>query len=1201
MNPTLLTALLGVPLAALTNFQRLETVRLNQFHEYHRFRGQVLTVVPAFFLLILTGLAGWQLSLAPAFAADAQTNGNDLLWSIGTTDNSGDEFGSGSVASLVYDVSPAADPKQWREKQEVGQQYCVRFSLPQVPAAPMTLVIEGFFMEPGPRALLLNLNGTRGAFRLVPVYAKDLDFRQGWELTHTRAALRIPIAPAWLRQGINDAVISVTGEGGGNYYYDSLRLEKSGDTFSQELEAVVEPTIFFRRAAEGLNEVTEVVIRHQRPLKDGSVSLKVGNTTATAKFGSDGVDFGESIIELDVNAPSAPQPYELTVTTGDEKKVFRGEYRPEKRWKFFAGLKVHNDIGYTDLQQSVEELECRNTDRALDFIARYPFYKFNLEHAWLAENYLQLRQAPSVKELMDRAARDQIGIGALYLNMPCGLASAEEMYRALYFSTSLRRIYGVPMTTASQTDMPSQPWSLPSLLADAGITGFALGANQHRGPMLIKSTLNEDSPFYWEGPDGRRVITFFARSYEQLDRMSGQRTFPGKGSVERLRRGMSQALTRYRRPEYVPDALYLFGQSGDNADLKEDRIQLIKDWNAVYEYPKLIPATDADYFDYVSKHFATNLPVIRGDGGSYWADAAGSSTAFTTLNRDTQRLLPVAETISAWASLLDPAGGYPAEALRKAWSEVLFYDEHTWGAAPSVSQPDRSVVTTQFEFKQAHAVRAHWAAKDVLQHAMTRLGYYINVDHPVFLAFNPDFRPRTDLVETELDANQQIFDLATGQPVPVDVVVEKQGWRRVRFQAEQVPGLGYKAYEVRTAKLTAPASGESQMNSWEIESRYYRVTLDPKTGAVVHVLDKEANRDLVDQNASFKLNELVYSAGGENQQISRNIYTNQPTKLEVTGQSDARLIENVRTPFGQRIRIAAKAKNVPLVESEITVYDNLKRIDIQNHIRKEDIRAKEAIYFAFPFAVTPPELQYQVHNSWVRPNEDQLPGACREWFTTPNLVLARDPGLTIAFATPDIPLVTLTDINRGLWPDHLDIKNGHVYSYVTVNYWVTNIKASQGGDLTFRYFITSANTLDFDALGQFDAQTRSPLIGYNFADWGNRHTEPGAKRLPANAGALFQIEAGNAQVTTFKAAEDSHGYILRLRETSGRDGTAHLVSPLFPIARAYLASGVEENFRPLPLALGGLDIPLQSRRFSTVRLEFADSASMRPIAKQDVQ
>ena len=134
--------------------------------------------------------------------------------------------------------------------------------------------------------------------------------------------------------------------------------------------------------------------------------------------------------------------------------------------------------------------------------------------------------------------------------------------------------------------------------------------------------------------------------------------------------------------------------------------------------------------------------------------------------------MPVAETISAWASLLDPAGVYPAEALRKAWSEVLFYDEHTWGAAPSVSQPDRSVVTTQFEFKQAHAVRAHWAAKDVLQHAMTRLGYYINVDHPVFLVFNPDFRPRSDLVETEVDANQQIFDLATGQPVPVDVVVE---------------------------------------------------------------------------------------------------------------------------------------------------------------------------------------------------------------------------------------------------------------------------------------------------------------------------------------------------------------------------------------------------------------------------------------------
>ena len=104
-----------------------------------------------------------------------------------------------------------------------------------------------------------------------------------------------------------------------------------------------------------------------------------------------------------------------------------------------------------------------------------------------------------------------------------------------------------------------------------------------------------------------------------------------------------------------------------------------------------------------------------------------------------------------------------------------------------------------------------------------------------------------------------------------------------------------------------------------------------------------------DDKAPFRLNELVYAAGGEDQMIIRNYYTMKPTELDVTGQSGARVIENIRTPFGHRIKIEARAKNVPLIESEITIYDAIKRIDIKNHIRKEDIRAKEAIYFAFPF------------------------------------------------------------------------------------------------------------------------------------------------------------------------------------------------------------------------------------------------------------
>lgn len=1116
----------------------------------------------------------WKTQEAPAASAFAKNDPN-VIWSIGERDNSGDEFSLGSADHLTYEVAPNAKSAEWKERQDAGPHpYRVRFQLASVPASPVVLAIDGFFMGLAPKGIVITVNSKRGFFRIPMEGGRDLDQRQANTILYARAPLRIPLDPALLKAGGNELAISFDGADG-TFYYDALRLEKTPAAVD-DLSASIEPTIFYRESGGQLREVTRIVVQHRQPLKDFAVSLKTGDATFHRQDPGDDYDFGERVIEAEVPALAHPTPYTLTV----QDRVFRGEFRPEKKWKLFAGLKIHNDIGFTDLQQNVEELDTRNIDRLLQMLPLHPFYKFNLETSWLVDNYLNSRRPERTRLLLNAAARDQVGVSGLYLNLLTGLCSGEEYYRALYFSKSLQRRYGVPMKFACLTDTPSQPWSTPSILADAGIAGFALGSNQHRGMLLQNSTLNEDSPFYWEGPDGRRVMAWFARSYAQIERIAGSHA-----SVDRMSRSIPQFLARYRRGNYPVDAVYVYGLGGDNADIGDGSIGAIEAWNRAYAYPKIVAATDADYYAYLSKNFNGKLPVFRGDGGAYWHDAAGTSTAATVTNRDTQRLLPITEMIAAWATLFDPQIAYPASELRSAWNDVMFYDEHTWGAHNSMTQPDRQFVADQWEFKQAHVLRSHWAANNLLTRAMNRLVQYISVDGPTMFAFNPDARPRTDAIEIELEPNRELVDTATGQTVPFDVVVEQNGWRRIRFLAGPVPGLGYKAYAVRRGR--AVPSANAQENGWEAESRYYRVTLDPATGAVQHLWDKELKRDLVDGSAPFHLNELVYAAGGEQQRIIRDMFPYKPTQLDVTGQTGARLIENVRTPLGQRIRIEAHAKNVPLIESEIILYEGMKRIDIRDHIRKDDIRAKEAIYFAFPFRVAPPQLMYQVHNAWVRPNDDQLPGACREWFTTQNLVVSRDSDVTIAFATPDAPLVTLTDINRGRWPTHLDISNGHVYSYLTNNYWSMNIKASQGGDIRFRYSITSRRDLDLAALGSFDSETRSGLAGYPYYDWGNVRNAVGKKILPAVQGSFFEVDATNATISAFKQAEDGNGYILRLRETAGRDGVAKLRSPLFRILAATSANGVEESQTPLAVNAGNVEIPLKANRFSTVRLQLS--------------
>jgi alpha-mannosidase len=267
------------------------------------------------------------------------------------------------------------------------------------------------------------------------------------------------------------------------------------------------------------------------------------------------------------------------------------------------------------------------------------------------------------------------------------------------------------------------------------------------------------------------------------------------------------------------------------------------------------------------------------------------------------------------------------------------------------------------------------------------------------------------------------------------------------------------------------------------------------------------------------------------------------------------------------------------------LYEKIKRVDIVNTVDKDETRAKEAVYFAFPFAAQKPAFEYQIQNGWVRPNEDQMPGACREWFTPQNVVHVSDGEFSTAFATPDAPLVTLTDINRGKWPTHLEIVNGHIYSYVMNNYWFTNYRAQQGGQFKFRYSITSGKNVSRETLAQFDADTRTPVFAYPFFSSFSAQIAQADRPMPAASGSFFNCDATNLQFVAFKEAEDNDGWVLRLREIGGKKGEATVVFPRLNLKEAQLCNGVEENKQKLASTATSLKVPFKPNEFITVRLK----------------
>lgn len=1113
----------------------------------------------------------------------------DVIWSIGQPDGYGIEFAPGTCGQLTFTVGQSVVSKDFAGHQNgsVGfdgqtneQPYSIVFDLPEPQQAAYHLVLDLLYKSGAPRQIKVQVNDKLGLFPVRHQPKKSGDGEEANMMLLAKQHLVVPIDGAWLKQTGNRITLVPLGLGAMDY--DALALQRGAGT-GESLR--LEPTIFFHKNGSQLMDVCELVVPFAKKFSDGAADIQIGGKKFDRHFSSGSYDFGLAIEPIEVPASTPAGTANVQVTLDGVTASVTHDFKPAKQWKVFVCPKVHNDVGFTDLQPHVNELDNRNTDTALDIMDRFPFYKFNFETSWLVDNYLDCRSLVQRNRFFAYADQGRATINALYLNLMTGVCSGEELYRAMYFTHRLHREHGSSFDFACLTDAPSHSWFLPSLLNDVGIKAFSNGSNQSRAPILHFSDLNEHSPFWWEGPNGERIFFWFARSYTQWKRLTGPDFVSTAASYDYLKTSVPQFLTQFIREDYAPDAVMVYGAYVDNAAIpRTGEAELMEQWNNEYEFPKLVIASDAEYFGYIEKHFASQLPVYRGDCGAYWEDGVASSAAQTTLNRHSQQILPAAETAHSFATLFDSRQRYPAEDFTKAWKNVMFYDEHTWGAHNSVSQPDREFVTRQWEVKETYATRANLDARNLLARGFNRLCQHLAVEGDTVVAFNWQNWPRTEPLEVELNSGQHLVDLATGKPVPLDVVSEKDGWKRVRFLAENVASIGYKGYAIRSlgpadVKKNEKATGDT------IESAFYRLTVDTTTGGISSLYDKTAQRELVDAQAPHKLNQYVYVTGGEGSLILNHTFGTPPAKLMTHAPTAAQIVENVKTPLGQRIVVMTSCSNAPSIRSEYRVYDAVQRVDIVNTVKKKETRAKEACYFAFPFAAQHPAFEYQIQNAWCRPNEDQMPGACREWFTPQNLVHLGDGAFDVAWATPDAPLVCLTDINRGKWLSHLPINNGHIYSYVMHNYWFTNYRSQQGGTLRFRYSITSGQSMTRRQLARFDADTRAPVMAYPFVSSFSAKVGGESRPLPAAGGSFLALDAADLQIVTLKAAEDEGGYILRFREIAGRAGEAEIQFPTLRLKEAQLCNGVEVNQRQLTVARNTVKVPYKPNQYVTVRLK----------------
>jgi hypothetical protein len=944
-----------------------------------------------------------------------------------------------------------------------------------------------------------------------------------------------------------------------------------------KLDVVATP--FFLNEGGVTKQVLRISLDSADEVLNGQLKASIGSSELSLDLGR--IPKGKSEHTLAVPEIKAPIKASFALTVGGHMFALEKELQPQRRWTVYLFHHSHTDIGYTDLQTRIFKKHAEYLDDVIRYCREtedYPDeakFRWNAEVAWGIENYIKQRSEEKVRELMELIRKGRVEVGAWYLQLS-DCFGHEELVRALYPVRELSRKYGIPVTSAMNNDVTGFSWASPQLLSKAGVRYFAAGINETRS----LAPLRRPCAFYWESPDGSRILHWNGEHY--LFSNYELRIHEGE---EKSRPAVEKYLTSLEGRSDYPFDLIAFNISAwvtDNCPPGRALSDIVREWNKRWVFPKLRLATMREFFAALEGKFGPQIPTYKLGWPDYWTDGAASTAYETGVNRVAHSELLNAEKLATIVASVAPDFAYPGAEINEGYRMTMFYDEHTWGAYNSIDEPDAESVRGQWTLKSGFAYKASEIGRTLSKRGLEALaGRVKRMDAFSVMVFNPLSWERTDVVKIvlpqpliERKGQFRLIDRRTGREEPFQLLDE----RTALLLARGIPSLGYAVYSVSFDQAAAPMAPRT--SPWEnsLENDFYRVVLDSNTGGLKSVYDKESKRELVDGSAPYSLNQYVY----ENPEGGRKAVDDM-TKRAVfhrVSPTAAKITPGLSGPVAWSLKVKPEAPGCRELESEIVLYDDLRRIDIVNRLQKEDTRLPEAVYFAFPFKMDGGKLVFEIADGMMRPEVDQLPRTVRDWHTVQHWVELSGPDHTLVWSSVEAPLVQFGDINTGKWLKKLDILNPWLFSYAMNNYWMTNFKASQGGPATFRYALTSrAGGADAVQSTRFGWEVHTPLL----ASW---IPEDSKGILEAGASSFFQVDRANVIIQAVKMAEDGEGLIIRLREIAGADTKVFLSSSLFQgqALSAWLTDMVEKNEASAQVSEAGVAVPMKAYGIQAIRI-----------------
>ncbi len=788
--------------------------------------------------------------------------------------------------------------------------------------------------------------------------------------------------------------------------------------------------------------------------------------------------FGHNYIRMKLNPVSKAKQIKIRSEIDGISEENEIKLDPVKKWEISFVQHSHTDIGYTRSQTEILAEHLRYIDYALDYCDatdNYPEnakFKWVCEASWAVDEYLKTRPQIQIERLKKRVKEGRIEVTAMYFNFS-ELPDESQMAASL---DALGRIKnaGIDVKLAMQNDVNGIGWCLNDYFNSMNVKYLNMGTHGHRALICF----DKPSLFWWESPSGKRMLTFRAEHY-----MTGNTVFEIQAAeINKFSDKMLSYLIDLDKKNYPYNEISIqhSGYLTDNSPPSTTLSELIKQWNDIYEYPKLTTSTSTSFMEKMEAKYSKNIPIIKAYWPDWWADGIGASAREVAVCRNASASFNANTSGLAMAELSGmKISDKTKNNIKEAQEAMLFYTEHTTGYSESVREPLSQGTMEQRALKDSYAWEANRRVASIGEESMGLLQSLFKKEKQTsLLIFNTLNWNRNGLATVYIDhqmvgvGKKAIITDKQGNIYPTQPISSRSDGTYWAVYLRNIPAFGYKKFFVDTEDELKKSS---TMETPVIENQWYKIEIDYKKAVINTFYDKDLAANLIDKSEKVKLGEFILEQLGNRSQLeSFKLNSYQRKALDKISYDGV-----YKGDIWDAYRFLGESETVENPRGfiiEFRVFKTEKRIDVNIQLIKKNIVEPESFYIAFPFVLNNAKNFSEVAGGVIENGKDQINGSSSDWALIQGFTAVRNSNSQIVMNCNEMPLVQFGNINTGRFKAGATPETTHIYSWPMNNYWTTNFNADQRGGHNWTYNITSLSNASNISATQFGWNCRIPFL-----------------------------------------------------------------------------------------------------------------------------